>query len=102
MFLVFAVFFDGLDIIVTGADSKVAQGLGRIICPSGLGWGAAEISKDKLKLFAFAVPETCRNLKLAVMEESKGTIASGALSPVSDTTDNILQVLCRCQLSFLW
>ena len=70
IFRVFAVFFEGFDMMVTGADSKVAQGR----APSKRldDWGGGgETWSCKLKLFALAVPVTCKNLKLAIMFASK-------------------------------
>lgn len=85
---VFAVFFDGLEIMVTGAESKVAQtrpGGGSAPSVEGAGDGSA-ISSDNWKLFAFAVPVTWRNLKLEVMLLSSGAFCSKERSPISDTT----------------
>ena len=68
MLRVFAVFFDGLEMIVTGAESKDAhtRPVGGSP-PSGLrdGGGGSAMSRESWKLFAFAVPVTWRNLKLA-------------------------------------
>lgn len=89
MLRVFAVFLDGLDMIVTGAESKEAhtRPLGGS-APSGIraGGGGSAISRESWKLFAFAVPVTCKNLKLAVMLLSKGDFCSKERSPVSETT----------------
>ena len=63
---VLAVFFDGFEMIVTGAESKVAQTrpeLGSV--PSLGGIGGSEISSESWKLLDFAEPVTCRNLKFA-------------------------------------
>lgn len=89
MLRVLAVFLDGLDIIVTGAESNEAQTrpLGAS-APSGVneGGGGSAISSESWKLFAFAVPVTCRNLKLAVMLLSSGAFCSNERSPLSETT----------------
>lgn len=85
IFLVFAVFFDGFDMIVTGAESNVAHV--RAGCCESLNemGGGCDMDKDRLKLFALAVPVTCKNLKLAIMLLSIGAFCSGDLSPFSDT-----------------
>ena len=75
--------------IVTGAESNVAQTrpLGGS-APSGVraGGGGSAISRESWKLFALAVPVTCKNLKLAVMLLSKGAFCSNERSPFSETT----------------
>jgi len=61
IFLVLAVFLDGLEIIVTGAESNDAQTYPGGPSASGLlavdGWGSA-MSRESWKLFALAVPVT--------------------------------------------
>lgn len=90
IFRVFAVFLDGLDMIVTGAESKDAH-----TRPGGPSWPSvgcgspgtgSDMSSESWKLFALAVPVTCRNLKLAVILWSRGAFCSNERSPVSDTT----------------
>ena len=60
MLRVLAVFFDGLEIIVTGAESKVAQTRpegGSLPSPETDG-GGSMMSSERRKLFALAVPVT--------------------------------------------
>jgi hypothetical protein len=91
MLRVFAVFFEGLDIMVTGAESKVAQtrpGVpSALLSPDKAEGGGSIMSRDNWKLFAFAVPVTCKNLKLPVMLLSKLVFWSNDRSPCSETTD---------------
>jgi hypothetical protein len=73
MFRVLAVFFEGLEMIVTGAESNVAQVRAPPLDPaSAVRGGGSAMSKESWKLFDFADPVTCRNLKLAVRVASKG------------------------------
>lgn len=63
---VFAVFFEGFDMIVTGAESNEAQTRGLFDADTSPDEGGSAISRESWKLFDLAVPETCKNLKLAV------------------------------------
>lgn len=100
MLRVLAVFLEGLDMIVTGAESKDAQTrpVGAS-APSGVsaGGGGSAMSRESWKLFAFAVPVTCKNLKLEVILLSKGAFCSKERSPVSETTamDNCCERMCH-------
>ena len=59
MFLVLAVFFEGLEMIVTGAESNVAQVRATPLAPaSALRGGGSAMSKDSWKLFDLADPVT--------------------------------------------
>ena len=84
---VLAVFLDGLEMMVTGAESNVAHGCGRGRVPTVLlfAGGCSDISRESWKFFALAVPVTCKNLNPAVMLPSRGAFCSGARSPFSDT-----------------
>jgi len=73
MFRVLAVFFEGLEMIVTGAESKVAQVRATPLAPaSAVRGGGSAMSKDSWKLFDLADPVTWRNLKFAVRVASRG------------------------------
>jgi hypothetical protein len=59
MFLVLAVFLEGLEMIVTGAESNVAQVRATPLAPaSAVRGGGSAMSKDNWKLFDFADPVT--------------------------------------------
>lgn len=61
MLRVLAVFLDGLDIIVTGAESKVAHTRPltvSVLSGANDGVGGSAMSKESWKLLAFAVPVT--------------------------------------------
>lgn len=86
---VLAVFFEGFEMIVTGAESNDAQtrpGGGSPVVSARVGGAGSAMSSESWKLFALAVPVTCRNLKLAVMLLSKGAFCSKERSPFSETT----------------
>ena len=88
MLRVLAVFLEGFEMIVTGAESKEAHTRPGTVgsLPSGAGGGGSEISSDSWKLFDLADPVTCRNLKLAERLWSIGALCSYERSPPSDTT----------------
>lgn len=69
MLRVLAVFFEGLDIIVTGAESNDAQTRPPVLSPppSPVVEGGSMMSRERVKLLALAVPVTWRNLKLPVI-----------------------------------
>lgn len=59
IFRVLAVFFEGLEMIVTGAESNVAQVRATPLAPaSAVRGGGSAMSKDSWKLFDFADPVT--------------------------------------------
>ena len=59
IFRVLAVFLEGLEIIVTGAESNVAQVRATPLAPaSAVRGGGSAMSKDSWKLFDFADPVT--------------------------------------------
>ena len=59
MFRVLAVFFEGLEMIVTGAESKVAHVRATPLAPaSAVRGGGSAMSKESWKLFDFADPVT--------------------------------------------
>lgn len=68
MLRVFAVFFDGFEMMVTGAESNDAhtRSLPVASLPSGECVKDSAISRESWKLLLFADPVTCKNLKLAV------------------------------------
>lgn len=73
IFRVLAVFLEGLEMIVTGAESKVAHVRATPLVPaSAVRGGGSAISKDSWKLFDLADPVTWRNLKFAVRVASSG------------------------------
>lgn len=91
---VFAVFLEGFDMMVTGAESNDAQTrpVGGSTPSDGCTWGGdSAISRESKKLLALAVPLTCKNLKLADMLLSSWAFCSKLRSPVSETT---LMAIC--------
>ena len=87
MLRVFAVFFDGLEIMVTGAESNDAQtrpGMPSVRWSEGDTRGSP-MSSASWKLFDLAVPATWRYLKLATMLASRDDFWSGPRSPFSVT-----------------
>lgn len=98
---VFAVFLEGLDIMVTGAESKDAQvrplDVFSLSVDGRVAVVGSEISRESWKLFAFCVPVTCKNLKLAVILLSRGAFCSKERSPFSDTTaiDKVWARICH-------
>jgi hypothetical protein len=59
MFRVFAVFFEGFEMMVTGAESNVAQMRAAPLAPaSAVRGGGSAMSKESWKLFDLADPVT--------------------------------------------
>lgn len=88
MLRVLAVFLEGFEMIVTGAESKEAQTRPGLVgsLPSAVAGGGSAMSSDSWKLLDFAEPVTCKNLKLAERLWSIGALCSYERSPPSDTT----------------